>query len=244
MKITEVTSSANALYKQWCELSTAKGIRKHSEFILSGEKLIKEFLKNPGDFKIKNEIICEGLTPLTTRSIYKLNKTLFNEIDSLGTHFNLLILETPDLIAFTAANKAQGLELICPLGDPGNLGAIIRSAVAFGVQKMILTQEAANPFHPKCVKASAGAVLKINLYKGPSVKELCELIPCVGLDMKGIEVSKYPWPQNLYLLVGEEGPGITGLKLKERIMIHTPEVESLNATVAASIAFYEYAKHK
>lgn len=255
--ITEITSRSNELFKKWTLLDSAKGIRKSGEFFLMGEKLIREFLKNCDSpelsrFKIRAEITFEDLKPLTPAypaaskfkkiPAFKISKGLFNEIDFVGTHFNLLLLELPELETFDMSSAPQGLELICPLGDPGNLGAVIRSALAFKASKVILTEEAAFPFTPKVLKASAGAALHAPLYRAGSLKEFAQK-EIYALDMEGSDIANFRWPRDLRLLVGEEGPGLKDLKGLMKLKINTGEVESLNATVAASIALYSYNQH-
>lgn len=246
--MTEITSPANELFKTWKTLDTAKGLRKNGVFFLMGEKLIREFLKGSSGpaaelalsrFKVQAELITEGLSPLTSAPCYKLSRGLFNEVDFVGTGFNLLLLTLPEIPAFASSESPAGLELICPLGDPGNLGAVIRSALAFRASRVILTEEAAFPFAPKAVKASAGAVLRLPLARAEKLPEL-EVQGMYALDMVGTDIRDFPWPKNLRLLIGEEGPGLKSLKGLMKLKINTGAVESLNATVAASIALYSY----
>lgn len=248
----DISSKTNEHFRRWLDLSSARGIKKHKEFILMGEKLIQEFLKNP-TYKVKAEIIHEELSSLTpvTKSLqgqrlplYKLSKALFNEIDVIGTHFNLLVLELPEFEALDLQRVPQGLELIAPLGDPSNMGALIRSAVAFGTKTLVLCEESCNPFHPKSLKASAGTILKINILKTGKFSDLVALSKDLyALDMVGENVASFPWPKNLRLAIGEEGPGFSGIKGLQRLSVQTAQVESLNATVAASIALFSYAQH-
>jgi TrmH family RNA methyltransferase len=252
--ITEITSASNEVFKKWKLLDSAKGIRKSGEFFLMGEKIIREFLQNCDSpdlarFKIKSEIVFEDLKPLAAGypaatkykkiSTFKLSKGLFNEIDFIGTHFNLLLLELPEMESFDSTLTPQGLELVCPLGDPGNLGAVIRSALAFGASRVILTEEAAFPFSPKVLKASAGAVLHLPLVKAGPLKDFAQT-EIYALDMEGSDLASFRWPANLRLLIGEEGPGLKDLRGLMKLKIDTGAVESLNATVAASIALYTY----
>ena len=246
----EIQSKTNEHFRRWCDLSSARGIKKNGEFILMGEKLILEFLENAANFKIKAEIICEGLSPLRHEKlrgaasnvrVYKLSKTLFNEVDVVGTHFNLLVLEVPE-ITVLGAGAAQGLEIVAPLGDPANLGALARSALAFNAQKMILTEESCNPFHPKAIKASAGALLQLPLVR--VALKFADFIAqnedIYALDMIGEGVDRFPWPRDIRLAIGEEGPGFGALQGLKKLRVPTQGVESLNATVAASIALYSY----
>ena len=248
--MNEITSKTNEHFKRWSDLSSSRGIKKHNEFILMGEKLIEEFLKNP-NFKVKAEIIHEDLRSVTPTSaaakfgripVFKLPKGLFNELDVVGTHYNLLVLEPKAIENLPEGHTAEGLELICPLGDPGNLGALARSALAFKVSKLLLTDESCSPYHPKAIKASAGALLKLPLYK---IGKLTDYVTgnerIWALDMKGENVANFKWPKNLQLVIGEEGPGFGGTKGLQRLSVPTQGVESLNATVAASIALFTYA---
>lgn len=243
--MTEITSSSNELFKSWKNLDTAKGIRKSGEFFLMGEKLIQEFAANKKlqeKFPVRAELFTEDLQPLglaKPKSTFKLSKTLFKEIDFVGTHFNLLLLALPEMPNFDETRPAEGLELIVPLGDPGNLGAVIRSALAFGANKVVLTSEAAFPFSPKAIKASAGAVLQMPLFRAGAMTTFAQK-EVYALDMVGSDLHGFKWPKNLRLLVGEEGSGINDLKGVMRLKINTGSVESLNATVAASIALYSF----
>ncbi len=245
----EITSKSNEHFKRWSDLSSSRGIKKHNEFILMGEKLIEEFLKNP-NFTVKAEIVHEDLHSVIPSSaaakfgripVYKLPKAMFNELDVVGTHYNLLVLEPKAIEPLPAKHTIQGLELVCPLGDPSNLGALARSALAFGVSKLLLTEESCSPYHPKAIKASAGALLKLPVFK---VGKFADFIAgnenIWALDMKGENVGHFNWPKNLQLVIGEEGPGFSGLKGLQRLSVPTQGVESLNATVAASIALFTY----
>lgn len=249
--MTEITSTTNTHFKRWSELSSARGIKKHQEFILMGEKLINEFMSKP-NFKIKAEIICEGHRSVVMQSpstqnlripVFKLSKGLFNEIDTLGTHYNLLVLE-PNEIPTLPDQNPKGLEVVAPLGDPSNLGALVRSAVAFGASKIILTEESCNPYHPKAIKASAGALLKVDLFKTGKLLDIIKDQDMYVLDMVGEDVAKFKWPRNIRLAIGEEGPGFGDIKGLKRLSVPTQSVESLNATVAASIALYNYSISK
>jgi TrmH family RNA methyltransferase len=240
----QITSPQNALFKIWMSLHSSKGIKKEKQFLVSGQKLVDELLKNK-NIKVEGEIIHGGLesrAPHGTK-VYCLDKTLFNEIDLVGTHYNIFVCQLPEISPLKPDHQPNGLELITPLGDPNNLGALVRSAEAFGVRTMILTEDACNPFHPKSVKASSGSVLRMNFLKAPSLKNLPVLKNIWALDGHGKPLPQFKWPKDLFLLVGEEGPGLAQADLEFKIptlSIPTESVESLNAVVATSIALYSY----
>ncbi len=208
-------------------------------FLLSGERLIREFLKKP-HLKIIHELLAPGAASLTNAPSLEFSGELFNQIDVLGTHFNILVLEQPLVSILDLAGYApQGIEVVIPVGDPGNLGALLRSCEAFGIRRVILTQEAAHPFLPKAVKASAGSALRLEIRRGPALAAFPE--GCIALDSNGTSLYNYTWPSHGLLVVGEEGAGLPAT-FGQRIRIPTQGVESLNAVVAASIALAHRAR--
>ena len=248
MKPLEITSASNPQFKIFKSLLTSKGIKEHRLFILSGQKLIEEFLNkaHPGievEYLLFNDEIKVKCEAKTTR----LATELFKELDALGTHFNLLVCSFLEFPEKDLSQLPDGLEIISPLGDPRNLGSLLRTAAGFGVKEFILTSESTHPFLPQCLKASAGAALKIKM---SIVKKKLGELPLVGenyaLELHGTELSDVKWPRNLRLWVGEEGPGLGLAHEQKRIMkfvnIKTENIESLNATVSTSLAIWEWKK--
>lgn len=257
MHITEISSKDNSIFRTLKKLLTSKGIKEEKCFLLMGEKLISEFLNSQTSenkkslFKIKSVISFDEVPAHIITSVLetqiKLKKELFDELDVLGTHAPMLLLEYFELKEANLLESPQGLEIISPLGDPKNLGALSRSALGFGASKIILTKESCHPYLPHAIKASAGAILNIPIYH--TSLETSEL-PLVGenlaLNLHGQKIQDLSWPKNLRLWVGEEGPGLKlSMDQKRKIkMITIPMggIESLNATVSTSIAMWEWKK--
>jgi len=237
----EITSASNGLFKKWISLTESKGLKKEGSFLLSGKNLVQEYFDNPL-LPLESELFVEGMKPQSPlKNQMRLSKSLFEEIDVLGTHSPILVLKQPEISEWKFEKKEKGLHLLLPIGDPSNLGAMVRSAEAFGVKNIILLKEASHPFLPKAVKASAGSITRVQLFRGPSIKDLSD--PGIfALDLNGKKLPEMKWPTSCYLLVGEEGAGIPVLSKLQRISIPTMKVESLNATVAASIALYHYSQ--
>ena len=133
----------------------------------------------------------------------------------------------------------EGCSLLIPFQDPENVGAVIRSAVAFGVKNIILLSESAHPYHPKALRASGGAVLRANLFEGPALKDIPQTLPIIALSPEGKNIADFKFPKTFGLL-----PGIEGAGLPDHFRSHCfsipirKEVESLNAATAAAIALY------
>jgi len=212
-----------------------------------GEKVVQETLHAFGTFPLEL-VFPEGqgpsFSPPGQVKQYALAKNLFRQLDIFGTHFPLLICKTPDLPLIDLRESPQGLEVLCPLSDPTNVGALLRSCLVFGINKVIMLKEASLPFHPKAVRASSGAMLSQPLFQGPSLEEVIQQSDSktlITLNMEGQPLEKFIWPKNLRLLMGQEGPGLPGLIPCWSLAIPMSDsANSLNAVVAASIALYGY----
>lgn len=240
-----ITSAQNESYRKLLGLTTAKGLKKEGWFLLSGEKLVREYLANP-TLPLVQEVRHAGqdtVLPTGMKAEFApiiLSAELFDALDVLGTHAPLLVLQQPEIPRLTKEDCstyiAQGLQVVVPLGDPANLGAVIRSCEAFGVSLVLLTEEAAHPFLPKSVKASAGSVLRMPLCRVGPLSSFAQQAQGIALDMDGTPLPQFRWPDDALLIVGEEGQGLRDYEFPHRLSIPMTSVESLNAVVATSIA--------
>lgn len=248
MKILEINSPSNETFKKLKSLLTSKGIKKENQFFLIGKKIIDEFLNSSQpNFIIVNFIIFDATQALEAHKNILLSKDLFNELDILGTHQPMLVLSYKSFQEVDLNKPAIGLEIISPLGDPRNLGALIRSAYGLGVKKMILTNESAHPFLPQATKSSSGVALKMEFLITPKkINELDVVGENFVLDLHGENIKNIIWPKNLRLWVGEEGPGLQLSTQQEKkikkINIPTSQIESLNAMISTTIAIWEWNK--
>ncbi|MEA2157119.1 MAG: methyltransferase, TrmH family [Solirubrobacteraceae bacterium] len=125
------------------------------------------------------------------------------------------------------------------VGDPGNVGTILRSALAFGASSVVLGPGCADPFGPKAVRASMGAIFDVAVARAASVAELPG--KHVALAAGAGEPLSGPAGGELSLLVGAERAGLPAdvIAACDRVA-HIPiATESLNAAMAATIALYE-----
>ena len=253
-----ITSESNEKLKIFKSLLTSKGIKEHKKFIVSGEKLIEEYFEqNLMRFKVSSIVFDKDQWPAyledssANKELQKIviPSSVFKDLDVVGTHSPLLVLEFKDFEIKNFEKSPIDLELICPLGDPRNLGALVRSAVGLGVHEIILTKEAAHPYLPQSVKASAGAILYANFTKTDfTLNEIPVVSENYALDLSGKNLASVKWPQNLRLWVGEEGPGLnlsaSQIKSIQKISIPIHRVESLNAMVSTTLAIWEWKKSK
>ncbi len=136
------------------------------------------------------------------------------------------------------------------LQDPGNAGAVVRAAEAFGATGVMFVKGTASPFHPKTLRASAGSLWRVPFVHGmDSAQTRAALEPC-RLDLYAAVSAPAGGAQSLMdanlrrgcaLIMGNEARGVSKqLRTAARdLFIPTTGVESLNASVAAGILLYE-----
>jgi TrmH family RNA methyltransferase len=138
--------------------------------------------------------------------------------------------------------------------DPGNVGAVLRSALAFGAAGVVLGPECADPFGPKAVRASMGAVFAVPLAKAESMADLpgatVALVPGQGIPLAELMRSgpegwdrnaSVPPPVDITILIGAEREGLPPAIVQAADHVaHIPiAADSLNAAMAATVALYE-----
>jgi TrmH family RNA methyltransferase len=135
------------------------------------------------------------------------------------------------------------------LQDPGNLGTLLRSAEAFGVQQILATPATVSHWNPKVVRSSAGSVFRIPVLRAP-LAELGRWLAQRGITAYAAVVQQQPGTHSLVdttfalpcaILIGNEGAGLSSAAIahaQHRVRIPCA-VESLNAAVAGSALLYE-----
>ena len=246
-----ITSAANPKYKLWKSMLDSRGIKKTGICLVSGSKTIHEIVKlHPEKIRglivhNRSEVDTGGLSP--DIPVYFLSNQLYRELDVFGTGYPLLLTALPEISAFERCWDNHDVVLLIPFQDPSNVGAVIRSAAAFGFYSIVMLAEAALPFHPKSIRAGGTALFEVTYYRGPSINDLETLqYPAVALSSGGKPIEFFSFPDRFALLPGMEGPGLPEDHFAGNIVSipMEPHIESLNAGVAASIALYEIRKSK
>jgi RNA methyltransferase, TrmH family len=134
------------------------------------------------------------------------------------------------------------------LHDPGNVGAVLRSAQAFGVSSVALGPGTADPYSPKAVRASMGAIFSLPLSRADASElpgEKIALVPGAGVPLDDLWRSTLAYDRSsakeATLMIGAERDGLPDeLIARADLVAHIPiQTDSLNAAMAATIALYE-----
>jgi len=162
---------------------------------------------------------------------------LFNKLASTESPQGVLALVR--LPEWTADDLLRGTPLVVVLDgvqDPGNAGAILRTAEAFGATGAVFLKGTVSPSNPKCLRASAGSAFRV-----PIVVEIPSGLSVYAADPRaGLSVAQAELDLPCAIVIGGEGSGVRP-ELAARataVKIPTVNVESLNAAVAAGILLY------
>lgn len=140
------------------------------------------------------------------------------------------------------------------LQDPGNLGTILRTAEALGRFRVFLLGDCCDPFSPKALRASMGAVFRLNLSLESSPRRLIDMLKGQGYTVHGAVPSASAWPVTEIdfsegchaVVIGNEGSGLTEETCALCASLATipmgGRAESLNAAAAATILLWEMAR--
>ena len=196
-------------------------------FIVEGDKLIEEIPKDLLEFVVTVEDIGERefkkLSELTTpqSAIAVCRKPNVNS-ESLNAKLTI------------ALDRIQ---------DPNNVGAILRTTAAAGIKDVILLEGTADPFSPKSIRASMGAIFHLNLGTMSEAELINAKFNLIAAHIEGIDYRELELPSNAVLILGNEGHGVSDslMEVSSKINIPIRNVESLNVNAAAAILIFHFA---
>jgi tRNA G18 (ribose-2'-O)-methylase SpoU len=245
VKAKVITSDDNRVFKMFQGLFRAQGIRKSGFALLSGARQVKEILRDfpercAGLILREEQDVFDRVLPETVHR-YHLTPPLFRKLDVYGTDQPILLVRVEPFPLWYPDRWPTGCTVLVPFQDPTNVGAVIRTAAAFGVARVVMLKEAAHPFHHKSSRVAGSALFRVPLFEGPSIRRLRVVnAPLIALSPDGEDVGRFAFPATFGLIPGLEGPGIPpGLRRGVTLSVPMqPGVESLNAALATGIVLY------
>lgn len=237
------SSVNNPKIKELAKLQNKKFRDKQKQFLIEGKHLVQEAY-NSG--YLKELLLLEGTdfkldvpTNYITENVLK----FLSNVESPTGIIGICEFKPMNLIG-------KKLLILDSIQDPGNLGTIIRSSVAFNIDTIIINDKCADIYSDKVIRSSQGMIFKINIIKKDLYKFLQEIkgkIPILGTkvdggkDLKTLEkISEFA------IIMGNEGSGVNKdlLNLSDEYLYIPMDsrCESLNVGVATSIILYELTK--
>ena len=264
MEFTLITSRENQYVKVACSLKNKKGRQQSACFLLEGLRLAEEALTVAWPIKYafaSEETLGQSrLDELLNRllklnvPVYTLPPGLFKQIaDTEHSQGLLLVAALPQELP-EKLPAGDFFVLADRLADPGNLGTIMRTAWAAGADGLLLTPGCADPYNPKVVRSSMGAVLRLPLLSIEDEAALLALLQKRGLGIYAaaaegeIRYDKARLEQPLVWLLGAEATGLSPLWRKAaEHSVYLPMAqgaESLNVAAAAAVLIYATAARR
>ncbi len=231
-------------------LGLKKFRQKYNNFVVEGDKMARELLQQQAGrvealFALESWLDSLGtnlllpadkITPVTEAELRKLS--------FLSTPNQVLAVVSRQDAPLGEDGWREGLSLYLDgIQDPGNFGTILRIADWFGIEYVFCAKNSVDPYNPKAIQASMGALLRVKVIE-EELEALCHSVPGLpvcGAAMDGENIFHADLPRRGLIVIGNEGNGISATAsrlLTRRIAIPAAAragAESLNAAVATGI---------
>ncbi len=263
------------MVKWAASLSDKKGRDKERTFIAEGEKLSLEAIETglPVSHIFVSEARSERILPRISAAfensvadenceVFILSESAFSKISTekapqgiisvikyLDFFNNIDIIYKEDFFLLPSERTIA----LASVRDPGNLGSVIRSAVAFGVDHIVISSDSADIYNPKTVRSAMGSLFRVKVSIVSDMEAFAMAVQASGRRIYAAELSDSArslsdigiLPSDI-IVIGNEGHGIpSSLSDKCSGSVYIPiskKTESLNAAVAAAIFMWEQSK--
>ena len=249
--MTEISSRKNEYIRHLRQLAAERSYRaERGEYLCDGLKLLKEAVQ----FGARVTSVLWKQAPQSVPGLdcsgqYAAPAELFDYVspmkNSPGPLFTVAIPQPDETSPIDRAIVLENVQ------DPGNVGTVIRTANAFGIDAVILTGDCADLYNPKTVRSTMGAIFRQRVISC-APEELMPILSRSALPLYGAALTDKAVSildvdvKHAAVAVGSEGRGLSerllGLCHKPIIIPMQPDSESLNAAVAASVIMWEMAR--
>ena len=235
-----IRSRQNALIRHFISLgSDGKARQQAGEYLCAGDKLLAEARDAGAEITCVlsldeiDGLPCRLVTPELLQAVSPLK-------NSAGAVFAVKMRSLPPRESLSRAIVLENVQ------DPGNVGTVLRTANAFGMDLVVLCGECADPYNPKTVRASMGAIFRQPVIKTETAAlgDILGELPLYGAALAADAADIRTLPKTgLAVAIGNEGQGLSAEILArcagKVIIPMNPGAESLNAGVAAAVAMWE-----
>lgn len=270
-----ITSRNNDTVKWAASLTERKNRQKYKRFILEGEKLFAEAVNS--NLPVTHVFINENKKEYFFNTVIKtmaekdtycdteviiVSEGVFNKISTEKSPQGIIsIIKYLDFFRETDIIYKEEFEffkekrtlLLTSIQDPGNLGAIIRSAVAFGVEHIIVTDDTADVYNTKTIRSAMGNLFYVTITRVRDITASVKNIISFGrrffaaeLSNDAVSLKNVNLQSDDIIVIGNEGHGIpaeiSSLCTNSVYIPISSKTESLNAAVAAAIFMWEQGK--
>ncbi|MBH1956373.1 RNA methyltransferase [Candidatus Saccharibacteria bacterium] len=251
-----ITSSHNDIYKNLKQLASgAKYRRRDSQTLLEGIHLCESYLQHVGQPLMyayshsapenpEVAALMDTCDELSTPSIL-LSDSHFKALSTVDNGIGILfVVSIPSLEQSKIVQKSA--LLLEDIQDPGNMGAILRTAAAAGITEIYTSNGSTSAWSPKTLRAGMGAHFALTIYENCDLAELITTAE-VQILATSLGATKSIYEKDLSQptawLLGNEGQGVSdtllALQVEKVIIPQNPGVESLNVAAATAVCLFE-----
>lgn len=247
--ISSITSLQNDLVKHLVKLRTENDYRLTQQTVmLEGSKPIKECRSS-----IKRIFYTAPFTEIAetfTNEKWLISEQVLSKISGLNSPEGLIAeVQMPPYVPL---NQPARLVIFDGVSDPGNLGTLMRTALAFGWDHLFFLPNCCDPYNEKTLRAARGAHFKVEMSQG-SIQDLCKWceihkIQPIAAQLGGITPEDISLLSDTRVLIlGNEAHGVSENLKRVSLSVEIPmpgEMESLNVAVAGGILLYLLSRRK
>lgn len=257
-----ITSKDNEIVKNIKKLKEKKFRDEKNQFIVEGIKLVAEAIEENSN--IDSVVVCEDCVndgSIDKKLLYEIarfkcvyvTEKIFDTLTDVSNPQGILAVINRKNANANIDYSQDFIVVLDGIQDPGNLGTILRTVDAAGLNQIILSKETADSFNPKVVRSTMGGIFRVNVIKSENLVETLKEIQEHKFD---IVVTSLDARNSVYdidynkkvIVIGNEANGVSkevqDLADKKVKIPMIGKTESLNASVAAGIMIYEYVRGK
>ena len=253
-----VTSLQNPAVRLARKLTRRSARAREGAFLIEGPKAVAEAIDVGLDLRhvfVGPDNALEGVTGLGADApLVRVTDDIMRAISDTVTPQGVVAVARLPRATLDELTESSGdlVLVLAGVRDPGNAGTLVRSALGAGLRTIVFTADSVDPFGPKTVRASAGALFRMNVVLEPSFDLVADRLRAAGRTLvgtaAGAATSAYEadLTRPLALVLGNEAWGLPpGLDLDEAIAIPMPgPLESLNVGIAGSLLLFEAVRQR
>ena len=240
----KITSLNNELIKETAKLHQRKYRDEQRLFLLEGRKCVEEAISS--GLKIERVFVLDGEKEFSGTENILTNEAVLRKISTTETPPK--VVAVANQVNYKWNNNYNKIILLEGIKDAGNLGTIIRTSAAFGVDAVILYGDTVDLYNPKCVRSSVGNLWKIPVFSMKSKDELIKIsknysiIGTLPNSDNTVMLNDFKKKSKILIMFGSEASGLSA-ELKniadENITIEMSDnVESLNLSISVGVVLY------
>lgn len=258
-----ISSKENSNIKLYKKLSTSKKSRNENGlYVLEGARLIcdainekvvdKLFYVKSALEKYSTLLTDELISTISQNSVFEISDDLAKFMSSTEVSQGIFAIAKKSQASFEAdtIKNSSKLLVLDNLQDPGNIGTILRTADACGVDTVLFTKDCCDLYNPKVIRSAMGSVFRLNLFTELEFDEIIKLLKELNVtvyasvvDKTATEIRDIRFEDKSAVVIGNEGNGMPyehiSLCDKSLTIRMCGNINSLNAGMAAGIILWE-----